>query len=88
MKMTSDILDIIHVVLDYKKFICSQNLLVQFHKEDFDWAIETEQYYYSLNLPEGMKKNMHDFLKILTYANRSEELIEMDNSDNLSQFEW
>ena len=92
MKMTEEILSIIHVVLDYKKFICSQNRLNQFHVDNFDWFTETEKYYYSLMLPEGMHHNRADLEKILSYRTRG-GIIELDKMDNtepndLKNFNW
>lgn len=91
-EMTTEILNIIHVVLDYRKFICSQNMLNQFHIDNFDWYSETEKYYHTLNLPESMKHNRVDFEKILSYITRG-GLIELDKMDNtepkdLKEFEW
>jgi len=91
-KMSEEILNIIHVVLDFKKFICSQNRLNQFHMDNFDWYDETEKYYYSINLPEGMHHNKTDFEKILLYRTRGGriELDKMDNTEpeDLGSFEW
>ena len=41
-KMNEDILNVINAVLDYKKFIISNNYVVP--KENFDWFMETESY--------------------------------------------
>ncbi len=45
-KMNEDILNVINAVLDYKKFIISNNYVVP--KENFDWFMETESYYHCL----------------------------------------
>ena len=92
MKMTTEILNIIHAVLDYKKFICSQNMLNQFHDDKFDWYGRTEKYFYSLDLPDGMKHNITDLEKILSYRTR-DGMIELDKMDSTEQedldnFEW
>lgn len=83
MKMTSHALNVIHAVLDYKRFICSQNMLDQFHRDDFDWFAETEKYYYSLDLPEGMPKNRTALETILSYQTGSgqEKINRMDNTE-------
>lgn len=92
MKMTNEILNIIHAVLNYKKFICSQNRLKQFHVDDFNWFDETEQYYRSLDLPEGMKHNIFCLEAILSYQTRGgmEKLDKMDNTEpeDLCNFEF
>lgn len=92
-KMITEILNIIHVVLDYRKFICSQNMLNQFHNDKFDWYSETEKYYHTLDLPEGMKHSRIDFEKILSYGSTKSGMIELDKMDNtepedLSKFKW
>lgn len=92
MKMTEEILNIIHTVLDYKKFICSQNMLKQFHVDNFDWFSETEKYYFSLELPEGMKHHKSHLELILSYQKRGgmKKLNIMDNTEqeDLCNFEF
>lgn len=66
-KMSTDILNVINAVLDYKKFVISNNYVDP--KADFDWFTETEKYYYSLPLPSGMEKSRKDFEIILEYMN-------------------
>lgn len=66
-KMSTDILNVINAVLDYKKFVISNNYVNP--KTDFDWFAETEKYYYSLPLPSGMEKSRKDFETILRYTN-------------------
>lgn len=77
-KMNEDILNVINAVLDYKKFIISNNYVVP--KENFDWFMETESYYHSLSLPNGMKKNRSDFEKILGY-DKTEILHKLNNTN-------
>lgn len=83
MKMTEEILNIIHAVLDYKKFICSQNRLKQFHEDNFDWFTETEKYYHSLDLPEGIKYHRSYLEAILSYQTKGgmDKLDKMDNTE-------
>lgn len=76
--MNKEILDVINSVIDYKKFICSHNAVIP--KENFDWFTETEKYYHSLLLPEGMNKNRNDFERILRYAN-TEDLDRLNNTN-------
>lgn len=66
MKMTVEILDIINAVVDFRKFICSNNRIKK--KTGFDWYNETEKYFSSLPLPDGMKHNRITFENILSYA--------------------
>lgn len=93
MTMTVEILNVIHAVLNYKQFICSQNKLYQFHKDDFDWFSETEKYYQSLILPYGMSGNRIEFEKILLYGSSKIGRGELDKLDNIEEselcnFEW
>lgn len=80
--MSSEILDIIHAVIDYKHFICSQNMLKQFHEDNFNWYTKAKEYYHSLILPEGLKKNIIDFEKILNYENDTKKLDILDSTEN------
>lgn len=66
MKMTAEILDIINAVVDYRQFIWSNNGVVS--KDNFDWYKETEEYFKTLPLPDGMKHNRITFENILSYA--------------------
>ena len=77
-KMNIEILNIIHAVLDYKRAICSNNMI--FQKENFDYYTETKEYYYSLPLPKELKHNKATFEKILSYANQKDKLNELDNT--------
>lgn len=77
-KMNEDILNVINAVLDYKKFIISNNYVEP--KENFDWFTKTESYYYSLSLPDEMKKNRSDFERILGYDN-TEILHKLNNTN-------
>lgn len=92
MTMTEELLNIIHAILDYKKFICSQNMLKQFHKDNFDWFEKTKDYYCSLDLPEGMKHHRSYLETILSYQTRGgmEKLNKMDNTEpeDLCNFEF
>lgn len=76
--MSKEILDVINTVIDYKKYICSHNFVVP--KENFDWFSETEKYYHSLPLPQGMKRNRDDFEKIMSYAN-TKDLDRLNNTN-------
>lgn len=88
-KMNRDILDVINVVLDYKKFIISENMIMK--KKEFDWYKKTQDYYHSLQLPNGMMKNILDFEKILSYGEGNRAVLEELNNtptEELDQFVW
>lgn len=76
--MSKEILEIINAVLAYKRFITRHNFVCP--KDNFDWFSETEKYYHSLPLPEGMKKNRNDFERILSYAD-TEDLERLNNTN-------
>lgn len=83
-EMNINILNVINAVLDYKKFIVSNNFVMP--REDFDWFMETEAYYHSLPLPDGMGKNRNDFERILEYANT--EILNRLNNTNYSNLRY
>lgn len=77
-RMSIEILNIIHAVLDYRRFICSHNMIT---KEDgFDAFAETEKYYKTLPLPKELHHNRADFEKILSYTNQQDKLDRLDNT--------
>lgn len=78
-KMSIEILNIIHAVLDYQRFICSHNMITK--EDDFDAFAKTEAYYKSLSLPKGLKHSRADFEKILSYANQQDKLDRLDNME-------
>lgn len=65
--MSKEILNIINVVLDYKKFLSSYHYKM-LKDMDFDVIEKAEEFYYSLDLPNGMNKNKIDFETILSYG--------------------
>lgn len=78
-EMTKEILDVINAVKDYKRYIISNNYIIP--KDNFDWFVETEKYYHSLPLPEGMRANREDFERILAYDFHSDELERLNNTN-------
>lgn len=66
MTMTPEILNVICAVIDYKNFVISNNYVVP--KEGFDWYKETESYFRTLPLPDGMKNNLYYLDAILSYG--------------------
>lgn len=95
MKMTPEILNVIHAVLDYKRFVLSHMYVVDniYPLDNFDWYEKVEDYYHSLPLPEGMHKNKEDFEKILRYRYSSKKVRELNEMDKtyrseFGKFEW
>lgn len=89
--MNMEILNVIHLILDYSRYLKSENLVKQ--EKDFNWYEKTKEYYNKLELPQGMNHNNSDFEKILDYG-RSQKamdlLTEMDNTEEtyLNKFKW
>ena len=55
--MSMEILNVIHAVLDYKKFLHSYHVMLHNNKQ-FDTESEAEKFYYGMdNLPRGMERN-------------------------------
>jgi len=65
-KMSMEILNVINAVLDYKQFLISYHTFI-LKESNFDFIAETKKFYYSLDLPEGMNKNIGDFEAILSF---------------------
>lgn len=73
--LNREILEVCHAVLNYKKFIVSDNRVTKrIPMEKFDFDKMAEKYFYSLELPEGMRKNRMTFERIdrLGLVNKSE----------------
>lgn len=85
--MNENILNVINAVLAYKNLmICESHL---YKDKNFDWYKKTQDYYYSLSLPEGLNKNIMDFERILRlYESNSLEKWNNTIIEELSQFIW
>ena len=63
--LNREILEVCHAVLNYKKFIVSDNRVTKrVPMEKFDFYEMAEKYFYSLDLPEGLRKNRMTFERI------------------------
>lgn len=76
-KMSAEILNVIHAVLDLKRFVNSHNYI--FPKEMKDPYEEAEIYYMNLPLPEGLRHNKIDFERILSYGKDNIRLAYFDS---------
>lgn len=65
MKMNTEILNIIHDVLDFKRHVISHNFVVK--NDRFNWHDQVKTYFLSLPLPAGMSHDRHTLEKILSY---------------------
>lgn len=67
-RMNTKILNVIHAVLDYKRYIISENRVKKnLSMQMFDAEELAKTYYFSLPLPDGMKRNNIDFDTILSF---------------------
>lgn len=84
MTMNEQILNIINAVVDYKKFIISNNMI--FQNKEFNWYRETEKYFFSLPLPDGMKHSKYFFEKILAIDKKTLDAFNSTESEKLSKY--
>lgn len=86
-KMNTEILNVINVVLNYKKFLYSYEVVLLNKKFDFISAVK--KFYYSLDLPNDMNKNIVDFEAILNYGMSGliEEINSLSNEE-LQERNW
>lgn len=87
-KLNCYILDVILAVLSYYEFQKNHKMLAG--DVQYDVLCKTREYYNSLELPFGMKKNNQDFEKVMSYAHNLKLLNEMKNTEcvNLSKYIW
>ena len=84
--MTQEILNIIHAVKDYRRWTVSNNYVCP--EPDFDWFKETERYYVSFDLPEGMDKNRSDYERILAISQYDLDRWDQMEPDELVNESW
>jgi hypothetical protein len=87
-EMNKDILNIVNVVLDYRKFLASYHYHIL---KDMKFNIDkkADEFYYSLDLPQGMNKNINDFEVILDYGrNKYINKLNSLNEDELKNENW
>lgn len=87
-RMNSYVLNVIHAVLDYRRYI-SSHYAVNMQK-DADIEADTRKYYFSLPLPFGMKNNNQDFERVMSYRFQENLLRKMDEMTGieLSTYLW
>lgn len=85
--MDIEILNVIHAVLDYKRFLQSYHVMMLGNKQ-YDTEKVAQNFYYNLeNLPTGMQKNRADFNRILDYESCNRKRLKELDSKELSQLE-
>lgn len=82
------ILDVILAVLSYHEFQRNHKILME--DKQYDISYMTREYYNSLDLPFGMKKNNLDFERVMSYAYDPCKLDKMKNSEfaDLPKYIW
>lgn len=80
-RMNLYILNVIHAVLDYRRYISSHYAATM--QKDTDIDADTRQYYYTLPLPFGMEKNKQDFERVMTYRFQDDLLKKMDDMSGI-----
>ena len=86
MSMNEQILNVINAVIDYRRFICSNNMI--FQNKNFDWYEETKKYFFSLPLPDGMKHNRECFNKILCIDKKTLDKLNSTESEELDCYRF
>lgn len=87
-KVNRYILDVILAVLSYHEFQKNHKILME--DKQYDISYMTREYYNSLDLPFGMKKNNLDFERVMSYAHDPCKLDKMKNSEfaDLPKYIW
>lgn len=88
-RMNEKILDVICAVLEHRKFVWSDARAKGTWNDQFDIDKVNQEYYNSLPLPDGMRRNMIDYAAVLRYRDSS-EIVDLCNTeyDNLGKFLW
>lgn len=91
-RMNTKILNVIHAVLDYKRYIISENRVKKnLSMQMFDAEEVAKAYYCSLPLPEGMDRNNLDFDRVLSFERDGGiNLYTLDNAEekDLCNYIW
>jgi hypothetical protein len=90
MKLTKELLSLILMVQAYKKLMIHQSIFYGYFKQQTtDWYRETQKYYHLLDTgllhQVGLKKNLHDFEKVISY-DVTDEI--MDTDEDLDNYEF
>lgn len=85
-KFNEEVLNVMHAVKDYKRFIISNNYIIK--DKNFDWYTQTEKYYNSLPLPTGLNTSTACFNAVLHYPKEVLKEIDSTTFENLHNFEF
>lgn len=83
-KFNKEVLDVINAVRDYKRFIISNNYVVD-KNNNFDWYAEAENYFKSLPLPKELNPSKACFEAIIFYP---EDELKVLNDTNYSDLHY
>ena len=85
-KFNKEVLNVINAVRDYKRFIISNNYVVD-KNDNFDWYAETEKYFKTLPLPEELKTSKACFEAIIWYPEKELNILNNTNYSDLHYHE-
>lgn len=87
-RLNSDILTVLCMVFHYKHYRCHMARL--YPEQKINWYKDTEEFYFGLNLPEGLKNNFMDFERVMQFHPDTKPYSEwMDtNANELDKFVW
>lgn len=77
-KMSVKLLNVINAVVDYRRYIISNNYI--FPQKDFDDIEKTKRYFKTLPLPEGVNHNNANFEKILIFGGAASNILDKWNN--------
>lgn len=80
-KFNKEVLNVINAVKDYKKFIISNNYIV--NNDNFDWYAETKKYFESLPLPKELNSSIACLESILSYPKDDLNILNNTNYSDL-----
>ena len=87
-KLNARILEILCMVHHYKYYRSAMSRL--YPEQNIKWYEDTRNFYFGLDLPEGLNKNEFDFERVMQFHPDSKPYSEwMDaNMDELDKFIW
>ena len=87
-KLNMDILTVLCMVYHYKHYRC--NIARSYPEQNIDWYKDTEEFYFGLDLPEGLNNNIADFERVMQFHPDGMYYKEwMDtNANELDKFVW
>ena len=87
-KMNTQIYTVLIMVYHYAQY--KYAMAKMYPEKNIDWYKDTEEFYFSLDLPEGLNKDKVDFEKVLNFNFDSEPFKKWANTEihMLEEFIW